>query len=187
MASLSAAAWAAHDVGLAAAIGGTLFGRAALEPALGDISNPEERDRVSADAWQRFSWINLAAHGLFAATWLVGRKMLSGREVSHTARRLTAVKDGLILASLVSGVSSIVLGRRLGQRVERGLGPERVRNAEMVHGEQEVKRTASMERAVGGLGIVNLLANIAIASVTAVLGMEANKSVRFAARSRCLP
>src|SRR5579872_1884716 len=34
MSTLSTAAWAAHDVGLATAVGGTLYGRAALEPAL---------------------------------------------------------------------------------------------------------------------------------------------------------
>ena len=47
MSTLSTAAWAAHDVGLATAVGGTLYGRAALEPALHEIADPIERDRVS--------------------------------------------------------------------------------------------------------------------------------------------
>ena len=187
MGTLSSAAWAAHDVGLAAAIGGTLFGRAALEPALEDIQSPVERDRVSADAWGRFSWWNLAAHGVFAGTWLIGRGMLSGREVSGRARKLTKVKDGLMLASLVTGVSSILFGRWMGRRSERGLGPEEVRSEDAERTEQDSKRTYAIERAVGALGMVNLLTNIGIASITSILALEANKSVRFGARSRRLP
>src|SRR5262249_3458905 len=89
MSALSPAAWAAHDVGLATAVGGTLYGRAALEPALHEIADPIERDRVSTAAWQKFSWINLVAHGVVAATWFAGRSMLSGREVSGPARSMT--------------------------------------------------------------------------------------------------
>lgn len=187
MGTLSSVAWAAHDVGLAATIGGTLFGRAALEPALEDIQSPRERDRVSADAWQRFSWWNLAAHGVFAVSWLVGRKMLSGREVSATARRLTKVKDDLMIVSLISGVSSILCGRALGKRAERGLGPEQVRDEETKEIEQDANRTRAIDRAVGVLGMINLLANVGIASVTSMLAMQANRSVRFSSRSRRLP
>ncbi len=38
MAKLSSAAWMAHDLGLAASLGGTLFGRVALQPALYKIA-----------------------------------------------------------------------------------------------------------------------------------------------------
>jgi hypothetical protein len=184
MASLSSAAWAVHDVGLATAIGGTLFGRAALEPALHEIKSADERDRVSAGAWQRFSWLNLGGHAVMAATWLIGRTMLSGREVSGTARTLTKVKDGLVVASLLTGVTSIFLGRRLALRSRRGIGPAHARES---NGDREARRTRAIERAVGGLGIANLITNVGIAAITAILGMEANKSVRFAPRSRWLP
>jgi hypothetical protein len=173
MTALSTAAWAVHDVGLATAIGGTLYGRAALEPALHDIENPDERDRVSTSAWQRFSWLNLAAHGAFAATWFAGRSMLSGREVSGLARSLTKVKDGLVVASLVTGVGSIVLGRILGKRIQRGEGPERER--EEGQPAREGKRSVALERAVGSLGIANLVANVAILGITTVLAMEGNR------------
>jgi hypothetical protein len=187
MATLSSAAWAVHEVGLATAIGGTLFGRAALEPALHEIKSPEERDLVSAEAWQRFSWMNLSGHVAFAATWLIGRTMLSGREVSGTARTLTKVKDGMVIASVITGVTSILLGRQLAVRSRRGVGPEHVRESGDRKGDRQAKTTRAMERAVGGLGILNLVTNVGIAAITAILGMEANKSVRFAPRSRWLP
>ncbi|HEX8106804.1 MAG TPA: hypothetical protein VF516_03705 [Kofleriaceae bacterium] len=185
MSTLSTAAWAAHDVGLATAIGGTLYGRAALEPALREIADPAERDRVATSAWQRFTWLNLAAHGVFAATWFIGRSMLSGREVSCTARRMTQVKDGLVIASLVTGIGTAVLGRMLGKCARRGEGPAQVREAGGTARGGE--RTVALQRAVGGLGIANLVANIATLGITAALAMEGSRSPRFSARSRFLP
>jgi hypothetical protein len=185
MSTLSTAAWAAHDVGLATAIGGTLYGRAALEPALHEIADPAERDRVATSAWERFSWLSLAAHGVLAATWFVGRSMLSGREVSGTARSLTRVKDGLVVASLVTGIGTVVLGRMLGQCARRGEGPAQVREAGGTARGSE--RTVALQRAVGGLGLANLVANIATLGITAALAMEGSRSPRFAARSRFLP
>ena len=144
---------------------------------------------MAAAAWQRFSWWNLGAHAAFAATWLIGRSMLSGREAGGQARALTRVKDGLVIASIATGITSMVLGRSLGRRVERGIGPERMRDAN-THAEAidgAGKRTRIIQRVVGGSGLLNLLANIGIAAVTAVLAMEGNKSVRFAQRSWRLP
>ena len=185
MATLSTAAWAVHDVGLAAAIGGTLFGRTALQPALSEITSPAERDMVSADAWQRFSLVNLVAHGAMAATWFVGRNMLSGREVTMTARRLTKVKDGLIVASLITGIGSILLGRSLGQRAREGMGPSEMRDRSNVA--PDAARTQSIQRACGALGLANLVTNIGIMAVTTVLAMEGSKSARFPVWSRLLP
>jgi hypothetical protein len=183
-ATLSTAAWAAHDVGLATAIGGTLFGRTALQPALNEITSPMERDRVSADAWQRFSLFNLIAHGTMAATWLIGRGMLSGREVSMRTRQLTRIKDGLVIASLVTGVGSVLLGNRLGKRAREGMGPAETHDRVNQEG---VKRTKVIQRATGGLGILNLLTNVGILALTTVLAMEGNKSSRFPLWSRRLP
>jgi hypothetical protein len=185
MSTLSTAAWAAHDVGLATAVGGTLYGRAALEPALHEIADPGERDRVSTAAWQRFTWLNLAAHGVFAATWFIGRSMLSGREVSGPARTMTRIKDGLVVASLVTGIGTAVLGRMLGKCAQRGEGPAQVR--EVGGTARGGERTVALQRAVGGLGIANLIANIGTLGITAALAMEGSRSPRFAARSRFLP
>jgi len=188
MAKLSSAAWIVHDVGLAASLGGTLFGRLAMQPALAQIRDAREHDLVATVAWRRFSWLNLAAHGAFAATWVVGRTMLSGREVSRTARTLTCAKDALVGASLATGVASVLLGRLLGVRGERGLGPAQQRTYEGDgHRGAEASRTHQIQRAVGLLGLLNLAANTAIIGVTQALAMEGNKSMKFSALSRWLP
>ncbi|MBA3538941.1 MAG: hypothetical protein H0T79_04875 [Deltaproteobacteria bacterium] len=186
---LSSTAWIVHDVGLATAIGGTVFGRTALQPGLRNISNEHERDLVADDAWRRFSWINLVAHGAMAATWFVGRTMLTGREVDRQARKLTIAKDVLVVTSLASGVGSIVTGRVLGRRNRAETGTET--RGEVGADAQPIvidkQRSRSLQRAVGALGIINLLANVGIAAVTAVLAMKANESLRFGLTSRKLP
>jgi hypothetical protein len=176
MAKLSSAAWIAHDVGLATALGGTLFGREALHPALREgIDDQLDRDRVADSAWRRFSWINLAAHGAMAATWFAGRSMLSGREVSRKARPLTVAKDALITASLATGLASVVLGRILGRRVRNQVTLE------------QRERVETLRRAVGATGLVNLFANIGILGITTALSMQAAKSQKFGLISRLLP
>lgn len=184
MTTLSSAGWIVHDVGLAAAIGGSLFGKVALEPALGEVSLPLERDHASEKAWNRFSWINLASHVAFAVPWLIGRKMLTGREVSARARGLTRTKDVLVGVSLITGVSSIVIGKLLGRKARAGEGPERARFGEA---RDDAYEATVLEKAVGILGTVNMFANASVLAVTSLLAMAGNKSMRFAARSRCLP
>ena len=183
MSTLSTAAWAAHDISLATAAGGVLFGRAALAPSLEEISSPGERDRISACAWSRFSWLNLAAHGVMAASWLAGRTVLSGREVSGKARTLTLVKDGLVIGSVVTGLGSNVIGFMLGKQIEKNRGPAQVKAGVA----PEDKKTLALSKATGILGTANLIANVAILGITSVLAMEGNKSTRWSFFSRFLP
>lgn len=188
MAKLSSVAWMAHDLGLAASLGGTLFGRVALQPALYKIALPEERDLVSASAWRRFSWINLLGHAAFASTWLVGRTMLSGREVSGHARSLVRAKDALVIASLVTGVASIAVGRMLARRGVEGRGAQAVTAGERFgHNDRTIARTRALKRGVGLLGMLNMIAMAGVGAVTTLLAMEGNKSARFAPFSRRLP
>ena len=188
MAKLSTAAWLVHDLGLAATIGGTLFGRVALQPALYKVALPEERDLVSADAWKRFSWINVLSHAAFAVPWFVGRTVLSGNEVSMKARELTKAKDILVIASVATGVSSVLLGRMLAKRGMQGRGAQAVKEGERFgHSERDITRTTGIKRAVGFLGMLNLIATAGVGAVTTLLAMEGSQSARFAPVSRVLP
>jgi hypothetical protein len=193
MATLSSAGWIVHDVGLATAIGGSLFGKVALEPALEEISAPFERDHASEKAWNRFSWINLAGHVAFALPWLLGRKMLTGREVSARARGLTRTKDVLVVVSLITGISSIILGKVLGRKVRKGEGPAQAHAGQAGQAPQgslveaAAANSRSLARVVGTLGTVNMIANASILAMTTLLAMESSRSIRFPAWSRRLP
>jgi uncharacterized membrane protein len=192
MSYLSSAAWIAHDLGLATTIGGTLFGQGALHPALNErLGDDQERKMVADAAWRNFTWMNLAAHTVFAATWFAGRTMLSGREVSRTSRTLTKVKDGLVIASLATGVATAIVGRVLGKKVrdrEAARQDSGFRGGVSVGaGEPSDAGIERLRKVVGALGKINLLATAGIGAVTTALSMEAGKSLPFSFVSRTLP
>lgn len=182
MTALSSAGWIVHDVGLAATIGGGLFGQFALEPSLDEISRPVERDRMSAKAWNKYSWMKLAGHAAFAIPWLIGRGMLSGNEVSARARTLTRAKDILVGASLISGIASIVIGRTLSKKSREGRGPDQAR-----HQGADDAKSPVLEKTVAVAGVVNQVATIGVLAVTSLLAMEGSDSLRFAAVTKKLP
>ncbi len=73
MTKLSTAAWVAHNLGLGACFGGTLFGKFALNPSVAAISSRPERGKVLSSAWNRYNAVNAASLGTAAGTWFVGR------------------------------------------------------------------------------------------------------------------
>lgn len=163
-ATASTVAWALHDLGLATSFGGALFGRAALEPAAREIHDLRERREVRHGAWKRFSVANLIAHGLFATTWFIGRGMLSGRAIDRRTRAMVAVKDALIVSSLVTGVTSVAAGMRA----------------------QETDSPAA-ERVSKASGLANLVSLAGVLALSAALAMKSSKSTRFSALARFLP
>jgi hypothetical protein len=164
-----------------------MFGREALQPALGEISDQKEREQVASVAWRRFSWINLAGHAAVAATWFFGRSLLSGRSVSPAGHRLTVAKDVLVIASLATGITSTILGRMLGARVGANGAQPQARMPASGAARTDERATQKLRTAVGVLGMANLAANVGIAGVTTALSMEASKSLPFSLTSRRLP
>jgi uncharacterized membrane protein len=194
MAKLSTAAWMAHNVGLATSIGGTMFSQEAMKPALNEITDPQQREQIADLAWRRFSWVNLAGHAAVAATWFFGRSMLSGRSVSNEARRMTVVKDALVIASLATGIATMVLGRVLGARVNGGdVGSKRkggdISSSKGSQGMSEgnTQGIEGLRKVINVLGMANLAANVGVAGITTALSMESSKSLPFSLRSRVLP
>lgn len=169
----STTAWALHDLGLATSFGGSIFGKLALHPALKNVSDAHERGEVIHAAWKRFSLVNLLSHGVFAATWLAGRSMLTGREVDRTTRNLVRVKDGLIVASLVSGLTSMIAG-------ERGSDSQDAVPS-VATGSKPAREVSSVA------GTVNLILIGGILGVTAILAMKAGTSSKWSFLSRLIP
>lgn len=177
MSKFSTTSWILHNLGLATAIGGTLFGQGAFQPALEkDVDDEKQRAQISDDAWSRYSWWNLAAHGVVAATWLAGRTMLSGREVNNKSRTLTVVKDALVVASLATGIASVIIGKTLGEKVKN--------QGEGAGTDEEVDR---LRKAVRTVGAINIATNAAMGAVTTTLAMQSARSLPFAAVARLLP
>ena len=56
--TVSSAGRAAYDAGIAALLGGHLYGRLAMHPSLSEVSDSSERSRVLNRAWRRYGWVN---------------------------------------------------------------------------------------------------------------------------------
>lgn len=184
MTKLSTAAWIAHNLGLAASFGGQLFGRLALNPNLDVISSEAERGKVLNTVWNRYNVLNAASVGTAAATWFFGRAGISGESIDEEARGLVLTKDALFVASILTGLASIVSGLRLSRQAPDGATPVQTGSRPSA---QTPEEAASLLRTVNTLGNVSLGLIGAIFVVTTILSMKAGKSTRWSAISRFLP
>jgi len=100
---------AIHDVGNALWWGGTLMGTLAMNSAVEVLDDPEERGKMVDEGWARFQ--PYAAAGLTASviTHVLMRRN-PPRRPSDTYKSVARVKDGLLVAAVVSSIASLALG-----------------------------------------------------------------------------
>jgi hypothetical protein len=158
---------ATHDVALGALLGGNLFGRIALNPALRDVSNKAERGQVLNRAWRRYGTVNSLALVALIGSWLPARlgeaapRWLSGRE-----RRLAVAKDVTMGAVVVTGLASAAGGVGFAGQAPSGAVPmDSGRNTAA----ETPARAVRLKRAVNVLGTLNLVSELALAGVNASL------------------
>jgi hypothetical protein len=163
----------AQDASLAALIGGNLFGRVAMHPALRDVSDRTERGKVLNHAWRRYGTVNsLALVGLVAG-WRSTRGDTGTPLWSHPRRRtLTLAKDVAVGAVVVTGLASAAGGVGFAQQASDGAVP-------MVDGSQAAPdtppRARHLKRAVNLLGGLNLACELSLLVVDALLSRNATR------------
>jgi hypothetical protein len=165
--AVSSAGRAAHDLALAALIGGNLFGRFAMGPALTDISDQEQRGTVLNRAWRRYGTINSLALVTLVGGWVPARlnethpRWLSARE-----RRLATAKDLTLGAVVLTGLASAASGVGFAQQAPDGAVP-------MSSGSQPAPEASSkatnLKRVLNGLGALSLVAEVSLLSANAAL------------------
>jgi hypothetical protein len=158
---------ALSDLGLAGLLGGQLFGRIALHPAVTAISEPRERGEVVNAAWRRYGAVNGAGLAAVTAGWLSARhgevrdRNLVGRE-----RALARAKDGLVATLVVAGVASAVEGVRFAREEPHGAVPL----ADGDHAAAEASQAARRrKRRLNVLGATTIAIEVAIVTVNAAL------------------
>jgi uncharacterized membrane protein len=184
-AALSTAAWVAHDLGTAIGVGGSLFGRVALEPSVRTIENREERGKVVNDAWRRFGGVQLGSLAIMAATWYAGRAKLSGRAVGRDyASGLVIAKDVLVGTTLASAVGAAITGKMMAKQRQNGSVPLSSQGEVASDAPPAARR---LGRITDVFGLVNIVAGLGLIGVTAALAMQAGRSGRWKTVSRFLP
>lgn len=171
--SLSAAGRAAHDIGAAAMLGGNLFARVGMHPALRDVSNASERGRVVNNAWRRYGTVNGISLAAVLAGWAGARiDEASPGMLSPTERRLAIAKDVAVASVAITGVASGLAGMSFAAEEEGGAVPL----TDGGHASAETPpRAARMKRALNGLGALNLAASFALVGVNAALAQAGHR------------
>lgn len=157
----------AHDLALAALIGGNLFARLAMHPALTDVSDKTERGKVLTRAWRRYGLVNSLALGTLVAGWLPGRlSRAHARRLSPRERALLLAEDVAMAAVAVTGLASAAGGVGFAHQAPGGAVP-------MASGHDPAPETptraAHLKRALNALGAANLAAGVALLAVDSVI------------------
>ena len=158
----------AHDIGLAAIIGGNLFARVGMHPAVAEIEDPRERGKVVNAAWRRYGTVNSLGLAAIIAGWAGARlgeaspPMLSGRE-----RTLATAKDVAVGVVAVTGVAAGLEGMRFGSMEEEGAVPLEDGDRAGADATADERRS---KRALSAIGACHLGAAMALAGINATLG-----------------
>jgi hypothetical protein len=102
----------AQDVGVALLLGGNVFGRRAMHPALEWVSSPEERGKVVNEAWRRYGTFNSIGLAGVVGGWALER-----------GERPDPLRDLAVAAVAVTGIASAVEGVRFGRSAPGGAVP----------------------------------------------------------------
>jgi len=168
--ALSAAGRAAHDIGAAALLGGNLFGRVAMHPALKDTCSKEERGRIVNAAWRRYGTVNSLSLAAVVTGWVGARSYeTSDRYLSGRERSLARAWDVAVGAVALTGVATAITGVRFSQQAPDGAVP-------LESGSKPAPETppkaARLKRGVDALGVLSLASEVALVSVNASLAQE---------------
>lgn len=165
--TLANATRAAHDVGLAAWLGGAMFGKFAHNPSLEKISSHAERGSVANAAWNGYNVINTVGLGAAAAGWGAARfTETSPGKLSGPEQKLSVAKDGLMAMALLTGLASGVQGARLAKQAADGAVPVETGT----HPAPETPQAAArIQRTLSVLGTLNIMSGVALVAVNGVL------------------
>jgi hypothetical protein len=165
--AISSAGDSAQGLALAALIGGNLFGRVAMHPALTDVSDRAERGKVLNRAWRRYGVVNSLALATLVAGWLPSRlNRAHGRWSTSRERLLSVAEDVAMGAVVITGLVSAATGVGFSQQAPGGAVP-------MSSGHDPAPEAppgaARMKRVVNTLGVANLAAGVALLGVRSAL------------------
>jgi len=170
----------AHDVGLAAWLGGAMFGKFAHNPSLRLIASKVERGQVANAAWNGYNVVNAVGLGGAAAAYVGARVTeLRPSNLSDREQTLATGMDVLMGTAVVTGIANGVLGAALGRHakvpMETGTQPSAT----------TPPRVARLQRAIGVLGTVNIATGVLLVADNALFrrGTFSRPATRRAIRS----
>jgi hypothetical protein len=155
-----------HDVGMAAWLGGAMFGKIAHNPSLRLIESHTERGKVANAAWNGYNLVNAVGLGSAAVTYTAARfTELRSSNLSDREETLATAMDVLMGASVVTGVVNGVLGAALARQAPEGAVPL---ETGVVPAEETPRDAARIARSLNVMGTLNIAAGIGLVAANAV-------------------
>jgi hypothetical protein len=182
--ALSSTGLVLHNLGLASAFGGSLFGQVALDPAVKVLSSKEERGKISNAAWKNYSPLNTLGIAATALTWWMGRSRLGGWEIDRATRSLVITKDILVGTCVALTVASTATGMYLKRQAPEGATPMESGGSVSYEASERIQKA---HKAVNTLGTLNVICMAGIIGITAILNMKAGSSHKWAGLAKLLP
>jgi hypothetical protein len=167
---LSQVGRAAHDLGVAGLLGGTLYGRLALHPSVTEISDETERGRLVNAAWRRYGIVNSLGLLAVVAGWAGARaNEAADRRLSPEERRLARAKDVLVGVVAGTGLAAAAQGMRFAKSAPGGAVP--LRDGDHVS-ERASDAARRAKRRLNVLGAASLVAEAGLVAVNAALNQQ---------------
>ena len=169
--SVQDVAQVAHDVGLAAWLGGAMFGKFAHNPSLRLIPSHTQRGQVANAAWNGYNAVNALGLGSAAVAYLAARRTeLAPDNLSDREQSLATGMDVLMAASVVTGIANGVLGASLARQAPEGAVPVETGT---VPAAETPPRAARIQRAIGLFGTLNIISGVLLVAGNALFRRHA--------------
>jgi hypothetical protein len=161
----------AHDVGLAAWLGGAMFGKFAHNPSLRLIPSHTQRGQVANAAWNGYNAVNALGLGSAAVAYFAARKTeLSSDNLSDREQSLATGMDVLMTTSVITGIANGILGASLARQAPDGAVPVETGTVPAV---ETPPRAARIQRAIGFFGTLNILSGVLLVAGNALFRRHA--------------
>jgi hypothetical protein len=145
---MTTAARVPQDIGIALLLGGNVFGRRAMHPAVEWISSPAERGKVVNEAWRRYGLFNSLGLAGVVGGWALERQSAPD-----------PVRDVAVAAVAVTGVASAIEGVRFARSAPAGAVPMQSGSEPSAQASQPAARS---KRLLNALGQASALAELAL-------------------------
>jgi hypothetical protein len=171
--ALSSAGRASHHVALGALLGGNLFARFAMHPAVREVSDPRERGKLVNAAWRRYGIVNSLSLLTLAVAYGPARVGEARRDLlTEREHKIVRGKDAAMAAVFATGLVSAVQGIRFSRMEPGGAVPLEDGSTPAPEASE---REAKTKRALNLLGAANLVSALGLAAADASLAQASHR------------
>jgi hypothetical protein len=171
--TLSSIGRTGHHVALGALLGGNLFGRFAMHPAVREVRDPRERGKLVNAAWRRYGVVNSLSLLTLAIAYAPARLGEARRDLlTKREHKIIRGKDVAMASVFATGVASGLQGMRFAKMEPGGAVP--LEDGSTASPEAS-KLEAHTKRTLNALGAANLLSAIGLAAADATLAQASHR------------